>query len=185
MRALRAQINPHFLFNALTTIGYLIQTAPPRAFDTLMRLTSLLRGVLRSEAIHDAGARIDMVGRTSTSSARGSSSACASGSMSARSRRFAFRPWSCSRRRERRQARHLPPATRWRREGHGLPRSPETAGPALLVITVRDSGAARSLTGWYPASPPGSGSATWSGGSRASTAMRPLTASTSARWHGR
>src|SRR5205807_9290006 len=45
----RAQINPHFLFNALTTIGYLIQTAPPRALQTLMRLTSLLRAVLRSE----------------------------------------------------------------------------------------------------------------------------------------
>jgi two-component system LytT family sensor kinase len=37
------------LFNALTTIGYLIQTAPNRALDTLLRLTSLLRGVLRSE----------------------------------------------------------------------------------------------------------------------------------------
>jgi LytS/YehU family sensor histidine kinase len=49
LRALRAQINPHFLFNALTTIGYLIQSAPPRALDTLMRLTALLRGVLRSE----------------------------------------------------------------------------------------------------------------------------------------
>ena len=49
LRALRAQINPHFLFNALTTIGYLIQAAPSRALDTLMRLTSLLRGVLRSE----------------------------------------------------------------------------------------------------------------------------------------
>jgi hypothetical protein len=49
LRALRAQINPHFLFNALTTIGYLIQTAPPRALQTLMRLTSLLRAVLRSE----------------------------------------------------------------------------------------------------------------------------------------
>ncbi len=49
LRALRAQINPHFLFNALTTIGYLIQTAPTRALETLMRLTSLLRGVLRSE----------------------------------------------------------------------------------------------------------------------------------------
>jgi LytS/YehU family sensor histidine kinase len=47
LRALRAQVNPHFLFNALTTIGYLIQTAPDRAFETLMRLTSLLRGVLR------------------------------------------------------------------------------------------------------------------------------------------
>jgi two-component system LytT family sensor kinase len=49
LRALRAQINPHFLFNALTTIGYLIQTAPPRALKTLMRLTALLRSVLRSE----------------------------------------------------------------------------------------------------------------------------------------
>ena len=49
LRALRAQINPHFLFNALTTIGYLIQTAPSRALETLMRLTALLRGVLRSE----------------------------------------------------------------------------------------------------------------------------------------
>ena len=49
LRALRAQINPHFLFNALTTIGYLIQTAPPRALATLMRLTALLRSVLRSE----------------------------------------------------------------------------------------------------------------------------------------
>jgi two-component system LytT family sensor kinase len=49
LRALRAQLNPHFLFNALTTIGHLIQTAPPRALDTLLRLTALLRAVLRSE----------------------------------------------------------------------------------------------------------------------------------------
>jgi two-component system LytT family sensor kinase len=49
LRALRAQVNPHFLFNALTTIGYLIQTAPPRALATLMKLTTLLRSVLRSE----------------------------------------------------------------------------------------------------------------------------------------
>ena len=47
LRALRAQINPHFLFNALTTLGYLIQTAPDRAGETLMRLTTLLRAVLR------------------------------------------------------------------------------------------------------------------------------------------
>jgi two-component system, LytTR family, sensor kinase len=49
LRALRAQINPHFLFNTLTTLGYLIQSAPTRALDTLMRLTTLLRSVLRSE----------------------------------------------------------------------------------------------------------------------------------------
>ena len=49
LRALRAQINPHFLFNTLTTLGYLIQSAPTRALDTLMRLTTLLRSALRSE----------------------------------------------------------------------------------------------------------------------------------------
>jgi two-component system, LytTR family, sensor kinase len=49
LRALRAQVNPHFLFNALTTIGYLIQSAPPRALETLLRLTTLLRGVLRTD----------------------------------------------------------------------------------------------------------------------------------------
>jgi signal transduction histidine kinase len=48
LSALRAQINPHFLFNSLTTIGYLINTAPEKAFETLMKLTRLLRGVLRS-----------------------------------------------------------------------------------------------------------------------------------------
>jgi signal transduction histidine kinase len=62
LRALRAQINPHFLFNALTTIGYLIQTAPSRAVDTLMRLTSLLRGVLRSEGEYTTlGRELDIV----------------------------------------------------------------------------------------------------------------------------
>jgi two-component system, LytTR family, sensor kinase len=49
LRALRAQINPHFLFNALTTLGYLIQQAPTRAVKTLLDLTTLLRSVLRSE----------------------------------------------------------------------------------------------------------------------------------------
>jgi two-component system LytT family sensor kinase len=49
LRALRAQINPHFLFNALTTIGYLIQQVPSRALKTLLDLTTLLRSVLRSE----------------------------------------------------------------------------------------------------------------------------------------
>ncbi len=48
LRALRAQINPHFLFNALTTVGYLINVAPDRALQTLMKLTELLRGILRS-----------------------------------------------------------------------------------------------------------------------------------------
>jgi two-component system, LytTR family, sensor kinase len=49
LRALRAQINPHFLFNALTTIGYLIGNSPERALQTLLQLTELLRRVLRSD----------------------------------------------------------------------------------------------------------------------------------------
>jgi LytS/YehU family sensor histidine kinase len=62
LRALRAQVNPHFLFNALTTIGYLIQTVPPRALETLMQLTSLLRAVLRSEGdFTTLGRELDMI----------------------------------------------------------------------------------------------------------------------------
>ncbi len=62
LRALRAQINPHFLFNALTTIGYLIESAPPRALTTLLRLTSLLRSVLRSEGeMTTLGREIELV----------------------------------------------------------------------------------------------------------------------------
>jgi two-component system, LytTR family, sensor kinase len=62
LRALRAQVNPHFLFNALNTIGYLIQTSPARAHVTLMKLTALLRGVLRSaDAATTLGDEIDLV----------------------------------------------------------------------------------------------------------------------------
>jgi two-component system LytT family sensor kinase len=62
LRALRSQINPHFLFNALTTIGYLIQAAPERALQTLLRLTSLLRAVLRSEGeFTTLGHEVDLV----------------------------------------------------------------------------------------------------------------------------
>jgi two-component system LytT family sensor kinase len=62
LKALRAQINPHFLFNALTTIGYLIDSAPSRALDTLLRLTRLLRGVLRPEGeFTTLGREIDLV----------------------------------------------------------------------------------------------------------------------------
>jgi signal transduction histidine kinase len=62
-RALRAQINPHFLFNALTTIGYLIQTSPDRALSTLMRLGGLLRGVLKRSAGEFAtlGEEVDLI----------------------------------------------------------------------------------------------------------------------------
>jgi signal transduction histidine kinase len=62
LRALRAQINPHFLFNALTTIGYLIQTAPERALGTLMRLSGLLRGLLKSgQEFVTIGEELDLI----------------------------------------------------------------------------------------------------------------------------
>ena len=47
LRALRAQLNPHFLFNALNTLGHLMQVSPDRALATLYQLTGLLRAVLR------------------------------------------------------------------------------------------------------------------------------------------
>ncbi len=50
LHAMRAQLQPHFLFNALTTIAYLMREAPDRALDTLYKLTGLLRAVLRSPA---------------------------------------------------------------------------------------------------------------------------------------
>jgi signal transduction histidine kinase len=62
LTALRSQINPHFLFNALTTIGYLIKTSPDRAFDTLLRLTQLLRGVLKTtDEFSRLGDEIDLI----------------------------------------------------------------------------------------------------------------------------
>jgi two-component system LytT family sensor kinase len=62
LRALRAQINPHFLFNALTTIGYLVKAAPERALETLMRLTALLRGVLRTDGEYTTlGRELDVI----------------------------------------------------------------------------------------------------------------------------
>jgi len=63
LRALRAQLNPHFLFNALTTIGYLLKTAPDRALGTLYRLTDLLRAVLRRPPgeVISLGEELDLV----------------------------------------------------------------------------------------------------------------------------
>jgi two-component system LytT family sensor kinase len=62
LRALRAQVNPHFLFNALNTIGFLIQTSPARAHVTLMKLTALLRGVLRTTGgVVTLGEEVDLI----------------------------------------------------------------------------------------------------------------------------
>jgi two-component system LytT family sensor kinase/two-component system sensor histidine kinase LytS len=63
LRALQAQLNPHFLFNALNTLGYLMKAAPERARVTLLDLTKLLRAVLKRSG-GDAvtlGQEIDLV----------------------------------------------------------------------------------------------------------------------------
>ncbi|MDP6609488.1 MAG: histidine kinase [Vicinamibacterales bacterium] len=62
LKALRAQLDPHFLFNAMNTVGHLIQTDSDRALDTLLDLTDLLRRVLRSEgAFTTLGREIDLI----------------------------------------------------------------------------------------------------------------------------
>lgn len=62
LSALRAQINPHFLFNSLTTIGYLINSAPDKAFETLMKLTRLLRESLRqTPEFSTLGEELDLI----------------------------------------------------------------------------------------------------------------------------
>ncbi len=46
LRALRAQVNPHFLFNTLNTIAQLIHTDSDKAEDTVERLAEMFRYVL-------------------------------------------------------------------------------------------------------------------------------------------
>jgi two-component sensor histidine kinase len=54
LEALRAQLHPHFLFNALNTLGHLMQAAPDRARSTLYRLTALLRAVLQRSDVRQS-----------------------------------------------------------------------------------------------------------------------------------
>lgn len=48
LKALKAQINPHFLFNSLNTIASLIQTAPPKAEEAVEKLADVFRYTLFS-----------------------------------------------------------------------------------------------------------------------------------------
>ncbi|MCI2000542.1 MAG: histidine kinase [Clostridia bacterium] len=48
IKALQAQINPHFLFNALNTIASFVRTDPDRARDLIVNLSSYLRYNLKS-----------------------------------------------------------------------------------------------------------------------------------------
>jgi two-component system, LytTR family, sensor kinase len=48
LRALRIQLNPHFLFNALNSIRSLVESNPGRAREAVTLLANLLRGALNS-----------------------------------------------------------------------------------------------------------------------------------------
>jgi len=50
--ALEAQINPHFLFNALNSIRALVEIDPSRAQDMLTRLANVLRNSMRRDNEH-------------------------------------------------------------------------------------------------------------------------------------
>lgn len=52
--ALRAQLHPHFLFNTLNSVSVLAEENPSAAGRVLLRLSELLRTVLRHESSHEA-----------------------------------------------------------------------------------------------------------------------------------
>ena len=130
LRALRAQINPHFLFNALTTIGFLIQTAPTRALETLMRLTALLRSVLRSEGeFTTLGRELELVeAYLDIEHARFEQRLRVRIDVPQVLRNIRVPPAAAATHRgERRQTRHRADATRRRRDGDGANRHRGTA----------------------------------------------------------
>jgi hypothetical protein len=61
LRALRAQINPHFLFNALNTIRYFVRADPPVARQLLLDLSQILQRSLRSEQVVPLRDELDYV----------------------------------------------------------------------------------------------------------------------------
>lgn len=52
-RAIRARLNPHFLFNALHSLSWLVRNKPTAASDTIERLGQLLRYVLDDDSADD------------------------------------------------------------------------------------------------------------------------------------
>lgn len=63
LRALHAQINPHFLFNALTTISALCRRDPERARELLLLLSQYIRSSLRSaDSLVTLGEELQFVG---------------------------------------------------------------------------------------------------------------------------
>lgn len=55
LKALRAQLNPHFLFNVLHSVGAMIRASPQAAEDSLVQLGDLLRYSLRVQDAAEDG----------------------------------------------------------------------------------------------------------------------------------
>jgi signal transduction histidine kinase len=53
LAALRAQLQPHFLFNTLNSIAVLVEESPAAARRVLLRLSELLRTVLKQDPRHE------------------------------------------------------------------------------------------------------------------------------------
>jgi two-component system LytT family sensor kinase len=60
LKALRSQVNPHFLFNSLNTIRALIDESPPKAREGVTRLAELFRGALRMSELNTIPLRIEL-----------------------------------------------------------------------------------------------------------------------------
>jgi two-component system LytT family sensor kinase len=62
MKALQAQINPHFLFNALNTISSFLRTDPSRARELIVSLSTYLRyNIDQLEALVDITKELEQV----------------------------------------------------------------------------------------------------------------------------
>ncbi len=61
LKALRAQINPHFIFNSLNTIRYFVRTQPDKARDLLLSLSELFQRSLKSGEVIPLKEEIDYV----------------------------------------------------------------------------------------------------------------------------
>jgi sensor histidine kinase YesM len=60
LKALKAQINPHFLFNAMNSISALISVDPEAAQNTLERLAGIFRGTLLASERESVSLRQEM-----------------------------------------------------------------------------------------------------------------------------
>ena len=60
LKALRSQVNPHFLFNSLNTIRALIDESPPKAREGVTRLAELFRGALRMSELNTIPLRVEL-----------------------------------------------------------------------------------------------------------------------------